>query len=99
MSPVGLPPPDHSYADDGYGQPLARSGVGTDLRDARERLGWTLPAVAASLRIRLPYLEAIEAGRTRELPGNAYAVGFIRTYATAMGLDPDEICRRFRAEA
>lgn len=74
-------------------------GVGGDLRLARERLGWTLPSVAAQLRIRLPYLEAIEEGRLGDLPGNAYAVGFLRTYAGAVGLDPDEISRRFRAEA
>ncbi len=74
-------------------------GVGGDLRLARERLGWTLPSVAAQLRIRLPFLEAIEEGRLGDLPGNAYAVGFLRTYAGAVGLDPDEISRRFRAEA
>jgi cytoskeleton protein RodZ len=79
---------------------LRRSGgVGGDLRLARERLGWTLPSVAAQLRIRLPFLEAIEEGRLGDLPGNAYAVGFLRTYAGAVGLDPDEISRRFRAEA
>lgn len=73
--------------------------VGADLRTARENIGWTLPAVAAHLRIRLPYLEAIEEGRIGDLPGNAYALGFLRTYAGAVGLDPDEIARRFRAEA
>ncbi len=92
MSPV-----DHGYGDEIAPRPL--SGVGGDLRVAREQLGWTLPAVAASLRIRLVYLEAIEAGRISELPGNAYALGFIRAYAQAMGLDADEIARRFRAEA
>ncbi len=73
--------------------------VGADLRAARERLGWALPAVAAHLRIRRPYLAALEEGRIRDLPGTAYAVGFLRTYATALGLDPDEMSRRFRAEA
>ncbi len=94
MSPV-----EHGFGEDGYPLPRNPSGVGADLRETRERLGWTLPAVAASLRIRLPYLEAIEAGRFAELPGNAYAAGFVRTYAGAMGLDTDEISRRFRAEA
>jgi cytoskeleton protein RodZ len=79
--------------------PRRMAGVGGDLRAARERLGWTLPSVAAQLRIRLPYLEAIEEGRLGDLPGNAYAVGFLRTYAGAVGLDADEISRRFRAEA
>jgi cytoskeleton protein RodZ len=79
--------------------PRRSAGVGGDLRLARERLGWTLPSVAAQLRIRLPFLEAIEEGRLGDLPGNAYAVGFLRTYAGAVGLDPDEVSRRFRAEA
>lgn len=73
-------------------------GVGADLRMARERLGWDLSFLSSRLRIRLPYLEAIEEGRLSDLPGNAYAVGFLRTYATAVGLDADEISRRFRAE-
>ena len=73
--------------------------AGADLRAARERVGWTLQDMAAALRIRLPYLEALEAGRLDELPGNAYALGFLRTYASALGLDPDEIARRFKAEA
>lgn len=73
--------------------------VGADLCAARLRLGWSLEAVAAALRIRLPFLEALEEGRIADLPGNAYAIGFLRTYATTLGLDPDELTRRFRAEA
>jgi cytoskeleton protein RodZ len=54
--------------------------------------------VAAELRIKEWYLEAIEAGNLAALPGPAYQLGFIRTYAQTLGLDPDEILRRFRAE-
>jgi cytoskeleton protein RodZ len=50
------------------------------------------------LRIRSSYLEALESGRLKNLPGNVYAVGFLRTYATALGLDVEEVARRFRAE-
>ncbi len=96
-----------SYGDSlDAGGPVGRGGfapaaarVGADLRAARERLGWTLPSIAAHLRIRLPYLEAIEDGRISDLPGNAYAVGFVRAYAQTLGLDQDEVARRFRAEA
>jgi cytoskeleton protein RodZ len=73
--------------------------VGADLRAARYRLGWDLPEIAAGLRIRLNYLEALEDGRIGDLPGNAYALGFLRLYAVALGLDPDELSRRFKAEA
>lgn len=89
-----------SYVDpEGPPLPPAAARVGSDLRAARQRLGWQLPDVANGLRIRLPYLEAIEEGRLADLPGNAYAVGFVRAYATMLGLDPDEVARRFRAEA
>jgi cytoskeleton protein RodZ len=73
--------------------------AGADLRAARERLGWSLAEVSEGLRIRRIYLQALEEGRLDELPGNAYAVAFARTYAGRLGLDPDEIGRRFKAEA
>jgi cytoskeleton protein RodZ len=44
-------------------------------------------------------LLALEEGRIADLPGNAYAIGFLRTYAATLGLDPEELTRRFRAEA
>jgi cytoskeleton protein RodZ len=74
------------------------AGVGAELRAVRERLGWKLPDIAARLRIRRVFLEAIEAGNLAALPAPTYAAGFIRSYAEAMGLDPEEILRRFRAE-
>ena len=73
--------------------------AGADLRAARERVGWSLSQMAEALRIRYQYLEALEEGRIAELPGKAYALGFMRTYATALGLDSNEIARRFKAEA
>jgi cytoskeleton protein RodZ len=79
-------------------QPQGAARVGMEMRLVRERLGWRLGDVAAELRIRLPYLEAIERGELSALPGAAYQTGFVRTYAQALGLDGDEILRRFRAE-
>ena len=51
------------------------------------------------LRIRYAHLEALEAGRLDELPGMVWALGYLRTYATALGLDAEEVIRRFKAEA
>ena len=73
--------------------------VGAEIREAREALGWSVEAVAAQLRIRQPYLEAIEAGRVADLPGSAYAVGFLRAYAGIVGLDADALAERFRQGA
>jgi cytoskeleton protein RodZ len=81
------------------GQGINAPRVGADLRAARERLGHSLPEMAGVLRIRLPYLQALESGRIGDLPGSAYALGFLRTYANFLGLDPGEISRRFKIEA
>ena len=82
----------------GMAEPPAAVRAGADLREARERLGWSLEEMAAGLRIRMPHLEALEEGRISQLPGNAYAVAFMRTYARALGLDDEEMVRRFKAE-
>jgi cytoskeleton protein RodZ len=79
---------------DSTGAEAAR--VGEELRDSRLALGLSVEEMAVRLRIRRPYLEALEEGRIADLPGAAYAVGFVRTYAHALGLDADEMVRRFR---
>ena len=87
-----------SAADDtNDSPPLGASRVGAEMRAARQRLGWKLPDVAATMRIRLPYLEAIEDGRLGDLPGNAYAMGFLRSYATFLGLDAAALSARAAA--
>jgi cytoskeleton protein RodZ len=73
--------------------------LGAELQAARRNLGWELPQLASSLRIRQSYLEAIETGRIADLPGTTYALGFVRAYAAALGLPGEEMARRFRAEA
>ena len=73
-------------------------GVGALLHASRLRCGEDLRDVAQILRIRYVHLEAMEAGRFEDLPGPAYAVGFVRAYAKHLGLDADEVVKRFRAE-
>ncbi len=77
----------------------AAPNAGGDLRAARDRLGWPLADAAATLRIKPAFLLALEDGDLSRLPGNAFALGFLRTYAGALGLDPEEMLRRFKAEA
>jgi cytoskeleton protein RodZ len=72
--------------------------VGAWLREAREATGRDLRDVAAHLRIRYPYLLAIEEGRFDDLPGRAYVVGFIRSYAGHLGLDAEAMVERYKAD-
>ena len=70
--------------------------VGEELREARIALGVSIEDAATQLRINKRYLLALEEGRVKDLPGAAYAVGFVRSYASALGLDANEAVRRFR---
>jgi cytoskeleton protein RodZ len=73
-------------------------GVGPTLRTAREKMGKSLAECSKHLRIRQPFLEALEDGRHADLPGGTYAAGFLRTYSEFLGLDGEELIRRFRQE-
>jgi len=72
--------------------------VGQDLRAARLRRGDDLATVSRSLKIRKDHLEALEEDRFEALPGRAYAVGFVRSYADYLGLDPLQCVERFKGE-
>jgi cytoskeleton protein RodZ len=72
--------------------------VGQDLRAARHRRGDDLATVSRALKIRKDHLEALEEDRIEALPGRAYAVGFVRTYADYLGLDAAQCVERFKAQ-
>lgn len=72
--------------------------LGDILRKRREELHLSLEDVSQNLRIRLTFLKALEEGHIDQLPGIAYASGFIRAYAEFLDLDVEEIVKRFRAE-
>ncbi|MDI2090805.1 helix-turn-helix domain-containing protein [Commensalibacter oyaizuii] len=74
------------------------SSVGDTLRHNREQLGLSLEEVSQRLRIRLVFLQALEDGRIDQLPGIAYASGFLRAYAELLKLDSDVLVTRFRHE-
>src|ERR1700685_861855 len=60
--------------------------VGEVLQERREELGLELDEIGAMLRIKPGYLAALEQGRTHDLPGPTYAIGFVRAYAEFLGL-------------
>ena len=72
--------------------------VAAELYETRLRSGIELDYAAGELRIHYEQLVALEEGRFDDLPGPAYVIGFLRSYATYLGLDADEIVRRFKAE-
>ncbi len=88
---------DH-YLDPPVMEPFTGESVAAELRRARQDLGRDLVRVSDDLKIRRVYLQAIEDGRFDDLPGATYAVGFVRAYATYLGLNSIEIVGRFKEE-
>ena len=72
--------------------------VCTELHEARLRGGYSVADAARVLRIQQHYLQALEDGRFDEIPGTTYTLGFLRSYAGFLGLDPDEIVEAFKRE-
>jgi hypothetical protein len=81
--------------------PTLRSAgpIGQILRDVRLYKELELDHVAQSTRVRANYLAAIENNRLDLLPSRPFAMGYVRAYATALGLDGDLAAARFNVEA
>lgn len=73
--------------------------LGGVLRERREAMGASLAEVEAATRIRQKYLAALESDEWSLLPGEVVGRGFLRNYATYLGLDPTEVVNRRRAIA
>lgn len=78
--------------------PVTTNSVGQRLRAAREAKKLTLEEVASQTRIPLRHLEAIEAGEWDRLPAPTYTIGFAKSYASAVGLDRNEVGESVREE-
>jgi len=71
--------------------------LGQWLREKREARNISVEEIAAATKIVPRYLEALEADRLDLMPGGFFVKGIIRTYARAIGLDPEEVLERYRA--
>ncbi|PYI50434.1 helix-turn-helix domain-containing protein [Paenibacillus flagellatus] len=67
------------------------SDLGQLLKKARLEKGLSLDQLEELTKIRKRYLEAIEEGDYKVLPGNFYVRAFIKSYAETVGLDPNEV--------
>ena len=59
-------------------------------------VGLSVSDIGQRLRIRRPYIEAIEAGRFDALPGAAYIPAFLRAYAVHVGLEPEKVLTAYQ---
>ena len=72
--------------------------AGQRLREAREAKGLSIEEIAAQTRIPTRHLASLEVGDWDKLPAATYSIGFAKNYATAVGLDRNEIGDQLRSE-
>lgn len=69
--------------------------IGTHLRRERELRQLTLEELSLRTRIPCRTLSNIELDRFEELPGEVFAKGFLRSYASAIGIDADDVLAQY----
>lgn len=72
--------------------------VGEILLHARKKKGLTIEEAAKATKIQVRYIQALERGDYKNLPSSAYVQGFVRNYATFLGLPIKEVLAIFRRE-
>ncbi|MBL8111197.1 MAG: helix-turn-helix domain-containing protein, partial [Anaerolineales bacterium] len=71
--------------------------IGQKLKEAREAKHITLEKVFEATRIRMPYLQALEADDLSSMPSPVQARGYLRNYAEFLGLNFDQLLDDMRA--
>ncbi|MGZ3589502.1 MAG: helix-turn-helix domain-containing protein [Thermodesulfobacteriota bacterium] len=64
---------------------------GRELKELRERMGLELETVSKETKINLKILESLEEETFEKLPALVYLKGFLKSYAQALGLDPQKV--------
>jgi cytoskeletal protein RodZ len=73
--------------------------IGEALRQAREFLGLDLEDIAQATHVRAAFIDALERLDLEALPARAFAAGYVKAYARALGLAPDAVVERFKRES
>lgn len=72
--------------------------LGKRLVEAREEKGMSLEDLQTVTKIQKRYLLAIEQGNYDIIPGKFYVRAFIKQYAEAVGLNPEQLFEEFRKD-
>ena len=73
--------------------------IGTELREIRLALGLSYADVATVTKIQPQFLEAIENLAKSELPSIGYVLGYVRSYAKALGMDGASAVARYKIDS
>ena len=71
------------------------SDLGARLKQARQQRGVSLRDIATATKISVVALEALERNDYSRLPGGIFSRAFVRAYALAVGVEPEEAVNEF----
>lgn len=71
-------------------------GFGRWLRLQRELRALSIDDVTSKTKIPPTLVDALEEGQAERLPERVFVLNYIRSYASAVGLSPDEAVNRFQ---
>jgi len=71
--------------------------IGSLFIDARVKKGLTQEDVSKILKVRISAIKQIEKGEELESLGSAYSLGFLRSYAKLVDLDPENIIKNYKS--
>jgi cytoskeletal protein RodZ len=77
---------------------LCLSELGTRLKEARLLKGLSLDDLQEITKIQKRYLIGIEEGNFSSMPGKFYVRAFIKQYAEAVGIEPEELFEEYKSE-
>lgn len=73
--------------------------LGDGLREARKLSGRSLAELSSLTRVPSRYLTALEQNDFSILPNRVFSIGYVRAYASALGLDEQLAVERFKRES
>ena len=84
---------EHQNSDDqgNHSSATPQVSLGAMLREARERLNFSVADVAVQIKFSPRQIEALEADDFKNLPETAFLRGFVRSYAKILNLDAQAV--------
>lgn len=75
-----------------------KTAIGEILAGARSKQGISPKDVEKNIKIRAKYITALERDEFDTIPGHAYVIGFIKTYADFLGLDGSQLVEKYKED-
>ncbi len=73
--------------------------IGQELAEERRRRKASVKDVEKAIKIRTKYISAMERDEFKVIEGEAYVLGFLKTYAQWLEIDPQPLLERYRDQA